>query len=364
MAEDVGERTESATPRRREQARNRGQVATSRDLNGAAILLAAVVSFHVFGLMMLGEAIRVLRYCLGTPWLDLSIERVRIEIAKLAILAFLALLPILSILVATALGVNIFQTRGLLLAYDKNYFNLNAINPINGFQRIFSTRTLVRVATDLAKVAVVGTVAYLFISGELLPLSALLGMPFPVMGGYAFNRFLTLGYSLVAVLLTLGAADYAFQIYQNERDMKMTRQEVKEEGKDVEGDPQIKSRRRQIQAELARQRMMQAVPEAEVVITNPTEIAVALKYNVDEMDAPMVVALGAGNIAQRIRELANENGIPIIENKPLARYLFKSATLDRMIPEDTFQAVAEILAYVYQISGRRSSDMRHGRGDA
>lgn len=352
MAEDVGEKTEAATPRRREQARSRGQSANSRDLASAVILLAGLIGAQIYGSGLLEAFARILRYCLQSPWLDLSVERVRIELSRLAIISVEALWAFMVIVYLATLVISYYQTGGVRLASEKNYFDPARLNPISGLQRIFSRRGLVKTVFDVGKVIAVGSVAYLFLLERLPALANLSRLPFPTIGGYAFSESLLFAYYLLAILLVLGLADYLYQRYQFEEDLKMTKQQVKEEARDMEGSPDVKSRRRQIQLQLARQRMMKEVPEAEVVITNPTELAVALKYKVGEMDAPVVAAMGAGVFARRIREIALEHGIPIIENRPLAQLLFHNAEVGRVIPEATFVAVAEIMAYVYQLTNR------------
>lgn len=352
MAEDLGERTEPATERRREQARQRGQVAVSRDFSSAIILLAAIVGLQFWGEEMLADAVRVVRFCFGEPWMLLTPDRVRVELIKVTLLAMRSLALWTGFLLLVALVVNLAQT-GLEIAAERSYLEFGKLNPIKGLQRIFSLRGLVKTGLDVLKVLILGFIAYLFIDGEMFAFAGMSLMEFPAVAGYAVEKTMMLAYQLAAALVALGIADYAYQRYQFEQDLRMTRQEVKEETKDIEGDPMIRARRRQIQARLARQRILQQVPEAEVVITNPTELAIAIKYKADEMDAPIIVAKGAGIIAKRIREIAAEHDIPLIENKPLARLLFYKADLDRVIPEETFVAVAEILAYVYQITGRK-----------
>jgi flagellar biosynthetic protein FlhB len=352
LAEDVGEKTEAATPKRREQARARGQHAASRDLSSAIILFASIIGFQMYGETFLSYSADVIRYCFETPWLDLDVERVRIELTKLVIWGVSELWTWWAIMVATTLVIAFWQTGGVHVAGEKSYFDLARLNPISGLGRIFSTRSLVKAAFDIAKVTVISLIAYQYLSERMPALAMMSRLPFPTLGAHALSESLSLSYYMATVLLVLALADFFYQRFQFERDMKMTKQQVKDEARDMDGNPEIKSRRRQVARQLARQRMMKEVPQAEVVITNPTELAVALKYKVEEMDAPVVVAMGAGALAKRIRELAIEHRIPIIENKPLAQLLFHSAEVGRVIPENTFIAVAEIMAYVYQITKR------------
>jgi flagellar biosynthetic protein FlhB len=359
MAEDLGERTEPATERRRQEARKQGQVAHSRDLTAGVTLLAAIIGFQQFGEEMLAEAARMTRFCLQEPWLWLEPGRVRAEMSKLALLTFQAIAPWFLLVYATAMAVEFIQAGGIQVT-ERNFFDPNRLNPVTGLGRLFSTKSLVKTGFDLLKTLLVGGVAVMFLAGEMPAFASLAALGYTNAAGYMFERSIVLAYELVSVLIILGVADYFYQRYQFEQDIRMTRQEVKEEYKDVEGDPVIKQRRRQIQMRLARQRMIQQVPEAEVVITNPTHLAIALKYKVEEMSAPVMVAKGAGVFAQRIREIADENGIPIVENKPLARLLFFKCDVDRVIPDETFLAVAEILAYVYQLTHRKLPPKEEG----
>jgi flagellar biosynthetic protein FlhB len=268
-----------------------------------------------------------------------------------------AVFPWIVLVLTAAVGVSVFQTGGLLVATDRQYVDFARLNPAAGIRRIFSLRGLVRTALDSGKVALVGLVAYLFLVSEMPALAAMAGLGFPEMVAYALQRSVLLAYEMTAVILALAFADYLYQRFQYFRDLRMTREEVRQELKDIEGDPQIRIRRRQIQLRIARQRMMERVPEAEVVITNPTELAVALQYDPQDMDAPEVVAKGAGFVAQRIREIARQHHIPIVENPPLAQLLFRKTDVGRSIPEESFVAVAELMAYVYRISGRKLSHL-------
>ena len=351
MGEDVGERTERATPRRRREARQRGQNVESRDFSGAVMLLAAVIAFHIFGMTMVGDAADVMRYCLREPWIPLRQEDVRTQATALMVRAAVALAPWIGLVFAVSFLTQVIMVEGIEVRAGKNYIRISQFNPIQGVKRLVSLRGLVKTGLDIAKVLLLGSISYWFIAREMSSLAALAATPFPPVVGYAFGRALTLAYYLAAALMILGIADYAYQKYQFEKDLRMTKQEVKEEHKDLEGDPKIKARRRRMQLEMATKRMMAAVPEAEVVITNPTHFAVALHYKPETMDAPVLVAKGADLLAQRIREEAAKHNVPVIENKPLARLLYFATEVGGVIPEDSFVTVAEILAYVYQITG-------------
>jgi flagellar biosynthesis protein FlhB len=227
---------------------------------------------------------------------------------------------------------------------------LSKLNPISGMKRLFSTRALVEVAKSILKIAIVGTMAYNMLKKELDVIPSLVFHSVPDILAFMGKGALNLGFYTCLVLIIMATLDLFYQRWQHERDLRMTKQEVKDEHKEKEGDPMVRSRIRAVQREMAMRRMMDAVPDATVVITNPTHLAVVLKFERD-MPAPQVVAKGAGLIAQRIKDVANEHNIPIIEQKPLARALFKSVEIEQYIPGDLYHAVAEILAYVYRLKG-------------
>ena len=264
------------------------------------------------------------------------------------------LAPMLLFLVAMGLAVNWMQF-GFIFAGRPLVPNLNKINPINGFQRMFSARGLMMLVNSMLKVAcgaaifgwrVYAEIGRMMLLPQLTPHAALSSI-----GGMVFRT----GLELAIVLLFLGVIDYVFQRYQYEQDLKMTPQEVKEEMKRMEGDPTIRARRRAIARRMVMQQMMRRVPEAEVVITNPTQLAVALVYDPEEMFAPEVAAKGQRLVAERIKGIAREHRVPIVENKPLARALFKAVDVGQQVPAHLYEAVAEVLALVYGLNERRRS---------
>jgi flagellar biosynthetic protein FlhB len=225
------------------------------------------------------------------------------------------------------------------------------LNPLTGMARFFSKRSLIEVIKSLLKVSLIGWIAYKTVAGEFSNALLLAEMPVNATIHYLGTTSALVMAKVAAIMIFLAALDYGFVRWEMEEKMKMTKQEVKEEMRETEGDPHIKSKIRSIQQQMARRRMMAAVPSADVVITNPTHIAVAIRYTAGEMDAPVVVAKGQELVAERIREIAREHGIPLVENPPVARLLHSRVEIGRMIPEDLFRAVAEILAYVYSLKG-------------
>ncbi len=358
MAEDVGgERTEPATPRKRQQMRERGQVAKSMELNAAVVLLFAILAIR-FGASRMHETIvSLFRYYFlnhvpaSTRILELShIGRFTTE----TMYYFgVIILPIMAVVALGAILIGGLQT-GFLFTTHPLIPKLDKINPIRGLSRFVSVRSLQDVAKTLVKVIIISYVSYSTVR-DALPQILRTGQATPDGVLIEMMGFLwTLGIRLVLLTLFIALFDYAYQRWQWERDNRMTRQEVLDETKNIEGDPRIKARIRQVQRQMAMRRMLVAVPEADIVVTNPTEFAVALRYDQGRMEAPMVVAKGQRLMAERIRLLAAEHDVPVVENPLLARTLFKSVEVGQAIPDDLFQAVAELLAYVYQIDNRES----------
>lgn len=348
---DLGqERTIPATPRRREEARRRGQVAKSREVNSALMLLAGMAALSLLGprlLREIGDTFGLFASAasysnmtvLETPGLLLLVvERI-----------FTILTPFLVVMVVVAVLVNILQV-GFLMSSEALMPKLERISPIAGFKRLFSKRSLVELVKSLLKIGIVGYICFYTIHQAIPDLATLsdrgVNDVFQYLGDVGFQ----IGVRAGLVLIVIAILDYAFQRYDFEQSIKMTMQEFKQELREMEGDPLIRARIRSIQREMAQRRMLEAVAEAEVVVTNPTEYAVALKYKPDEMDVPVVVAKGQRLIAQKIREIAERNGIPIVEDPPLARSLYKMVSIGQAIPESLYRAVAEVLAYVFRIS--------------
>jgi flagellar biosynthetic protein FlhB len=344
------DRTEPATPRRREEARERGQVARSADLSSAVVLLAAVLALRFTGRPLMqglfastSTVLEGLGGIDGTPG-DLS---GRFGGAFVAVL--LGFLPLVGLVLAAAAGANLFQV-GFLFTADPLTPDWERLNPVSGLGRLLSLRGLVRLAGGLFKLAIVGLVVFWTIWAERSTLVELSGRAFEQVPGISVDLMQELSLRAALALLVLAVADYGFQKWQFERDLRMSKRELREELRRFEGDPRMRERRRSIQRQLALQRMVLAVPQATVVITNPTHLAVAVRYE-KPMEAPVVVAKGAEQLARRIRESALEHGVPIVERKDLARALYRGVDVGQSIPSALYQAVAEILAYVYRLKG-------------
>jgi flagellar biosynthesis protein FlhB len=353
MAEHDGDKSQEPTPHRRQQAREEGQVAKSQDLASAALLLLGLATLLMLGGGLVdGLAQYTARQLGGTPWLSADPEFVTAEWLQTTFWLGRWLLPILGLLLLAAVAVHFMQV-GFLFVPDKLLPDITRLDPLQGMRRIFSLTNVVRLAFGLFKIFIVATVAYVCLYNEREKVLGLTALESPQIAAYLGQVLLWTGLKIAAALLLLAILDYGFQRWKYERDLRMTSQEVREEMKNLEGNPQVISRRRQVQRELALHRLSQAVPKADVVITNPTELAVAIQYEPETMAAPVVVAKGAGVIAQRIRRIAQEHHIPIIEKKPLAQALYRDVEISHPIPADRYAAVAEVLAYVYQLKGKK-----------
>lgn len=341
----MADRTEAPTPKRLREAREEGRVVRSFELNSAAILLAGTLLLQSSGRALV-QALQGQMTNAVTHNLTLEITEARLREWFISDITQVA--PGLGIILFALLAVGIAATvgqTGFLWAGKKIGFDFNRVNPLNGFKRLFSPRGLVEMGKSLLKLGLVGWVTYGFLSSRASELMNLAHVD--VRAGVSL--FVSLAFSLAlrvgATYLLLAAADYAYQRWDFMRNMRMTKEEIKEEYKRSEGDPFLKNRIRSQQRRMARMRMMSNVPKASVIITNPTHLAVAIMYT-PEMNAPRVVAKGAHLIAQRIVAIARENGIPVVQNIPVARAIYKTVEVDREIPADFYRAVAEILAYI------------------
>lgn len=354
MAEErYEEPTEPASPRKRQESRERGHVARSQDLAAAVILVAALLALEWFGPGMMRDFLEGTRRVFETAG-ELDLDREGIGAGALEIGALVARLtiPFLLLVAAAALAIHLAMV-GFLFAPDPLAPDPARLDPIAGLGRLFSARGLARLVFGLAKLSVLGVVVVWTLRGKGTQLLVLSEMEVGGIVRYLLEAGFVLSMRLALAMLVLGLLEYAYQRWQYELDLRMSRQEIKEELRRMEGDPKIRERRRQIQRQLAMQRMMAAIPKAAVVITNPTELAIALQYE-ESMSAPTVLAKGADLVAARIRELAHEHGIPIVERKPLAQAMFAAVKVGQEIPNKFYEAVAEVLAYVYSLRGAPS----------
>jgi len=353
MAEEsFEEKTEQPTPRRRQKLKEKGDVAKSRELPAVAVLLSALIALNLFGSYMYSKIQLVMKETLALPITnELNIANFITLSQKMTTHFILAISPLLAAVFITAIVSNVMQI-GFVLSGETIMPKLSKLDPAKGFGRLFSKQAFMELFKSLLKLAIVGAVAYYSIKGEMTNVSKLGQMQLESIWTYIFATFFKIFLRCTLAMILLVVIDYAFQRWEFENRIMMGKQEIKDEYKKTEGDPLIKSRIRSIQMLMARRRMMQAVPEADVVITNPTRLAVALKYDTTAMNAPKVLAKGAGKIAEKIRDLAAQNDIPVVEQKELAQNLYKLVEIGQEIPPMLYQAVAEILAYVYKLKGK------------
>lgn len=352
MAEESGqERTEQATQRRRQETRRRGQVARSPEVNSAGMLLAGFSVLFVFGKYILGRLENIFNeICMMLPSFTLTPENFTVLFLNMLAKFFLTLLPVFVFMGIMAIIINILQV-GFLFTGEPLTPKLEKINPAEGFKRLFSRRSAESLVRDIIKIIVVGWIGYSSVVSLLPRIVELTDYTVGQILSFAGSMVMSVALKILIGYIIIAILDYAFQRWDYERSMMMTRQEVREELKQTEGDPLLRARIRTMQREVARRRMMEEVPKAEVVITNPTEIAVAIAYE-PGMAAPVVVAKGRRMIAERIRAIAEEHNVPIVENVLLAQALFKAVDTGRPIPPDLYTAVAEVLAYVYRLKGK------------
>ena len=344
------DKTEPATPKKLEDARKKGQVANSREVSSVIVLLSALMAFYFGGGWMFGKLSLIMTRTLSNLYFqNFKVETAHLLLWDLFQQIFFLLAPLLMVVAIGGVLSNVAQT-GFMLTAEPLTPKISKLNPISGIKRLFSTRSLVESLKSVIKVMIIGGVAYSMLRGEMDQIPALIELNINGIMRFIGTASLKLGFYTCLVLVVLAGIDLMFQRWQHERDLRMSKQEVKDEYRQREGDPMIRSRIRAVQREMAMKRMMSSVPDATVVITNPTHLAIALKFD-RSMQAPVVVAKGAGVIAQRIRAIANENDVPVVEQKPLARALYKSVDIDGYIPAELYHAVAEILAYVYRLKG-------------
>ncbi|MCR5418211.1 MAG: flagellar biosynthesis protein FlhB [Lachnospiraceae bacterium] len=353
-----GEKTEEPTSKKLDDARKEGQVAKSREVTNAVTLIGGFLTIKLTtgflgqGFMELFSGI----YGRIPEVFGLTGEQVK---------SATILLMLRSMLLRTLLMMAPFLLMGLVLSFLSDYVQipwkvttkplqpkLSKLNPLNGFKRIFSTRSLVELLKSVAKIVLILYLAYITLRDQLNAIYLLFNMPLWSAIAASGDIAISLGLRISFVYIIIAALDLFYQRYKFKDDMKMTKQEVKDEYKDSEGDPAVKGQQKQRMREASRRRMMQDIPKADVVITNPTHFAVAVRYDTTEAPSPVVVAKGEDYLAQRIKEVARENKVEIVENKPLARMLYHNVEIGEQIPPELYEAVAQVLAYVYHLQGK------------
>ncbi len=357
MADSSGDKKHEATDYRRQQAREEGNVARSQDLSSAILLLIGVVLLDFNGPGIYRTLAQFFHDQLSKDlYWSTDPQTAVLQIAELTAKGAIALLPLLGGVFITSWVVHFAQVGPLWLP-DKLAIDFSHINPIKGFQRFFSLVNFSRLGFGMVKIGLVGGILAMGVWGRWEQIIALGGASTEALGAFVWSTMIDLCRTVAVALLILSIIDYGFQRWKYEQDLRMTDEELREEMKLTQGDPQIKSRRRRVQRQLAAQRLQADVPKADVVVTNPTELAIALRYDPLTMKAPIVVAKGAAMVAATIRKIALEHGIPIVERKPLAQALYKQVDIGQPIPVTEYAAVAEVLKYVYQVKGKSMPDL-------
>ena len=344
-----------ATPHKRNESREKGQVAKSNELATTLALIGVLSFFFVAGYDTYHHLIDIMYGAFTAIGGQLSAAKTILIFLGLMGIAFKIIAPVLIVAVIVGVLANIFQI-GLIFSSQPLMPQMSRINPISGFQRILSMRGLFEAVKSIFKIGLIGYIVYRTIMSGLVDVVSLVdadksniaALFVSTVGRIGFQVFLR----AALALLFLSIFDLLYQRWQHEQDIRMTREEIREEMKRTEGDPEIRRRIRRVQRELSQARMMKAIPEADAVITNPVHLAVAIKYDYEVMDSPYVVAKGERKIARQIREIAEEHGVPIVENPPLAQALYKNVEVGEVIPMEFYQAIAEVLAYVHELTNR------------
>jgi flagellar biosynthetic protein FlhB len=354
MAEDVHSKTEEPTPKRREEARAEGQVPQSAEVTAAAVLFAAVVVMSHRGPALVGALREMMRRSLvAASATDFTPAQMGEVMRRLASDTVGAVWPILAVTGTVGLVATTAQV-GFRVLPKRILPDLSKISPSKGFQRLFSKRGGVELVKALVKIALVGWITWrlvLKIEDHIVPLAASGPREILAVAGRELGHIVLWATGAISIL---AACDYAWQRRQHRMSLRMTKAEVKDERRQAEGDPQMKARVKRAYQQIARRRMLDEVPRADVVVTNPVHLAVALRYTPGETGAPVVVAKGAEHVAERIKEIARRSGVPILERRALARALFRAVPIGGQIPGTLYRAVAEILAYIYALKARRA----------
>lgn len=352
MADDS--KTEKATPKRRQDERKKGNVLISKDIIAVASLIGSFFILKILFSTIVNNIEMFLMKFFGYAGTKTAIsESFLSDITKNFIIAFgIIAAPIILVSVGLSIAATVAQTRPLFVL-DSLKFKFNRINPIEGIKKLFSVRSLFEALKGIIKISILIAILYNFISDSLVTIVRMLSMDIGSSGTVLLELVTKLAFKICLAFIAIAVFDYFFQWWEYERQIKMSKKELKEEYKQMEGDPQIKGKIREVQRKMAMSRMMQAVPNADVVIKNPTHFAVALKYDLEKDNAPILLAKGQDELALRIIKEAEENDVFVMENRPLARAIYATTDLNREIPPEFYGTVAEILVYIYKIKNKK-----------
>ncbi|MBU1105464.1 MAG: flagellar biosynthesis protein FlhB [Candidatus Riflebacteria bacterium] len=351
----AGEKTEPATEKRRQEAAERGNIAKSQDLSSVVTLLVGFLMLRYYGPQIFGMCGEYMRYTFSHAiFTTMNLPDTLILFNQFIYTLLRILSPFMAAIVLGSIASNIIQT-GFMFRFDPLMPDLDRLNPISGIQNIFSWKMVAELIKSILKIAVVAYIPYSTMREQIPMLIRFIQLePMPAFI-ILLKTIFVMAIKIILILLVLAMADWAFQKWRHEENIRMSKDEIKDEYKQREGDPKVKQKIREKQRQASSRRMMEEVPKATVVVTNPTHIACALRYDPDNDNAPLLVAMGTGLIARKIKEIAKENNVPIIENKPLARQLHKMLEVGDEIPSDLYAAVVEILAQVYRMKNRAAS---------
>jgi len=353
--ETYQERTESATPRRRQDARKKGQVARSMELNSFAVLFVGVITLFFVGPLITRQLADLMRMVFQeSARFDLSAGNVPRLVLTYGGRMLIILTPVLVAMMVAGLLINFAQV-GFFMSADPLAPRLDRLDLVKGLKRLFNLRSAVELLRNILKLVVIGWIAYAAIKAESKHFIPLVDSDVHQLLSFIGTAMFHIGLKITLGLLVLSILDYAYQKWDFEKSIRMSRQEVKEEIKQYEGSPVTRSRVRRVQMELSRMRQTREVPKADVVVTNPTHLAVALKYDPDKMGAPTVVAKGARLFAEKIKKIAREHGVPVVHNAPLARALYQAVEIGAEVPGHLYKAVAEVLAFVYRLKNHEAA---------
>ncbi|MPM41472.1 Flagellar biosynthetic protein FlhB [bioreactor metagenome] len=347
-------KTEKATPKRRQDERKKGNVLMSNDIIAVISLIGSFYSLKLLFPQMISNIEKFIFEFFGYAGTKTSISNSFLsDIAKDFVIAFCIIAaPVMLIAISLSVAATVAQTRPIFVL-DSLKPKFNRINPLEGIKKLFSVRSVFDVIKGVLKISILIVILYNFISGSIPTIIRTIDMDITASSSVLLGLVMKLAFKICLAFAAIAVFDFFFQWWEHERQIKMSKQEVKEEYKQLEGDPKIKARIRDIQRKMAMSRMMQAVPKADVVIKNPTHFAVALKYDLDKDNAPILLAKGQDELALRIIKEAEANGIYVMENKPLARAIYATTDLNREIPPEFYGTVAEILVYIYKIKNKK-----------
>ncbi len=350
----AGDKTEKATPKKRQDLRKKGQVNQSKEIPSILLLLALFLSMRMFGPFVIRETMATFNFFFSEINASINLEDPN-DIMRIVTYAVFQIAKMSGPFFLIAMlfgGLGSVLQVGFMFTLEPLIPKFSKLNPFSGLKRMFSARAFFEMAKSVGKVAIVIWVAWSSIAAELGTMSGLMDLDLKSIIAYMLDITLGISLKVCFALLIIAIVDFAFQYMQHEKEIRMSKQEIKEEYKQMEGSPEIKGRIRQKQREISMRRMMQEVPKADVVITNPTHFAVAIRYDPAQGEAPVVLAKGADFLAARIREIAKENRIQLVENKPLAQALYHQVDIGKPVPPELYKAVAEVLAFVYSMKGK------------